>query len=280
VTFNQDAAGLLRDCAQLLRQQDANPFRVNAYLHAADTLESLEVDARDILQKDGIEGLIKLPTIGRGIAASLAQIAKTGRLPQLDRLRGSTDAEALFQTVPGIGPTLAHKLHEGLHVDTLEALEMAAHDGRLDALKGIGPRRTAAVRAGLAAMLGRATGHRRAAHVVPDASTLLDVDRQYRREAAAKRLPLIAPRRFNPKRTAWLPVMHCEQDDWHFTAMFSNTARAHELNRTNDWVVLYYYDDDHREGQCTVVTETHGPLKGLRVVRGREAECSRRAQRQ
>jgi len=55
--------------------------------------------------------------------------------------------------------------------------------------------------------------------------------------------------------------------------LFSNTARAHELGRTDDWVVVYYYDADHHEGQNTIVTETQGPMKGNRVVRGREAEC-------
>jgi len=38
-------------------------------------------------------------------------------------------------------------------------------------------------------------------------------------------------------------------------------------------VVLYFYDDEHAEGQHTVVTETHGALIGRRVVRGRETEC-------
>jgi hypothetical protein len=55
--------------------------------------------------------------------------------------------------------------------------------------------------------------------------------------------------------------------------LYSNTAQAHQLGRTRDWVVLYFYDDEHTEGQHTVVTETHGPLAGRRVVRGREAEC-------
>jgi len=55
--------------------------------------------------------------------------------------------------------------------------------------------------------------------------------------------------------------------------MYSNTARAHQLKQTRDWVVLFYYDDHHQEGQHTLVTETHGPLLGRRVVRGREAEC-------
>ena len=153
---------MMRDCAELLRQQDANPFRVNAYIRAAQTLETLGEDARDILRDEGVDGLVALPAIGRGLAAAIAEISNTGRLPQLDRLRGSTSPEKLFQSVPGIGPTLAHAIHDSLEVESLEALEIAAHDGRLDAVEGIGSRRAAAVRSGLESLLGRATAARRA----------------------------------------------------------------------------------------------------------------------
>ena len=271
--FNLTAAGIFRKCAEVLRRQDANPFRVNAYLRAAETLETLEKDVRDILTEEGIPGLIELPAIGRGLAAAIDEIARTGRLSQLDRLRGETTPEVLFQTVPGIGPQLAHELHETLHVDTLEALEVAAHDGRLASVSGIGERRAAGIRAGLAALLGRGSAKASARRAVPPVSVLLDVDAAYRQQAAADKLPKIAPKRFNPEGHAWLPIMHTNRGQWHFTVLFSNTARAHELGRTDDWVVIYYYDDDHDEGQNTVVTETKGPLKGLRVVRGREAEC-------
>jgi putative hydrolase len=67
--------------------------------------------------------------------------------------------------------------------------------------------------------------------------------------------------------------MHVTRHGWHFTALFSNTARAHELGRTRDWVVIYFYDEAHHENQHTVVTETRGSLINERVVRGREAEC-------
>jgi hypothetical protein len=103
---------------------------------------------------------------------------------------------------------------------------------------------------------------------------LLDVDREYREGAAAGRLPVVAPRRFNPEGKAWLPILHTSRDGWHFTALFSNTARAHELDRTHDWVIVYFHDNDHREGQRTVVTETHGALHGMRVVRGREKQSA------
>ena len=54
----------------------------------------------------------------------------------------------------------------------------------------------------------------------------------------------------------------------------ADTARAHQLNRISDWVVIYASDDRHAEQQCTVVTETRGPLRGQRVVRGREPACA------
>jgi len=179
--------------------------------------------------------------------------------------------------VPGLGHRLAERIHEELHIDTLEALELAAHDGRLESVPGVGPRRAAAIRASLQTMLSRSRPHRTGtttgAIAEPPVAMLLDVDREYRERAAAGELPTIAPRRFNPSGEAWLPVLHAVRDPWHFTALFSNTAQAHQLGRTRDWVVLYCYDHEHAEGQHTVVTETHGALAGLRVVRGRESEC-------
>ena len=88
-----------------------------------------------------------------------------------------------------------------------------------------------------------------------------------------KALRKIAPKRFNPNAEAWLPILHTSRDKWHFTALFSNTARAHELRKVQDWVVIYFHSDSGGEAQRTIVTETRGPLAGQRVVRGREREC-------
>jgi hypothetical protein len=52
----------------------------------------------------------------------------------------------------------------------------------------------------------------------------------------------------------------------------SNTARAHELGKTGDWVVLYY-DGGQGERHCTIITSQFGRLKGHRIVHGREDEC-------
>jgi hypothetical protein len=109
----------------------------------------------------------------------------------------------------------------------------------------------------------------------PSVEILLAIDREYREKAQAGALRMIAPKRMNPEGKAWLPVLHTRYGPWHFTALFSNTERAHELHRTHDWVVIYFSDPDGEEGQFTVVTERRGTLAGERVVRGREPECAR-----
>ncbi len=285
--INAACAEKLREAAALLEAQGANPFRVAAYRRAADTLRSLPGDIGLVIEHEGAEGLEALPGIGRGIARALVEMWRTGRWVQLERLRGSADPVQLFTLLPGLGHRLAERIHDDLHVDTLEALEVAAHDGRLEKVAGVGPRRAAAIRASLQVMLARGRARRGvtagsttmsdaanlAVTAQPPVAELLAVDRLYREKAARGELPTIAPRRFNPAGEAWLPVLHVTRDGWHYTALHSNTALAHELDRTRDWVVLFFYDDDHVEGQHTIVTETHGPLTGRRVVRGREAEC-------
>jgi hypothetical protein len=278
---NALCAERLREAADLLEAQGANPFRVSAYRRAADTVRDLPEDIAALIERDGLEGLDALPGIGRGIASALLEMTRTGRWMQLERLRGSADPVQLFTVVPGLGHRLAERIHDELHIDTLEALELAAHDGRLETVPGVGPRRAAAIRSSLQSMLARGRARRApvasaakpGTHGGPPVAMLLEVDREYREKASAGTLPTIAPKRFNPSGTAWLPVLHTVRGEWHFTALFSNTAQAHQLNRTHDWVVLYFYDDEHAEGQHTVVTETHGALTGRRVVRGREAEC-------
>lgn len=270
---NAQIADRLRLMAELREQQGDNGFRVGAYRRAASTIDELEEPVDALLQREGRTGLVALPNIGEGIASAIIEMVATGRWAQLDRISGSLDPLHLFQTIPGIGPKLAERLQDTLGIDTLEQLEIAAHDGRLEAAPGVGRRRAAAIRMALNDRLGRRRV-RRLSEATPPVSLLLAVDADYRRAVEAGQLHKIAPKRFNPTGEAWLPIMHEDHLRWRFTALYSNTARAHELGKSQDWVVLYFHTDSSPESQCTVVTETHGPLKGRRVVRGRESECA------
>lgn len=273
-TPNAHVATRLEQVAQLLAEQGANPYRVEAYRRAAATLRAVPVPVSEILRSKGMEGLERLPSIESSLARAIRDLATTGRLPMLERMRGESDPLSLLASVPGVGEKLAERLHYGLGIGTLEDLEAAAHDGRLENFAGIGPKRLAGIRDALGTRSGRV---RRPAPATapedPPIEEVLSVDREYRVKGLRGDLALIAPRRFNPARKAWLPVLHTTRGERFYTALFSNTARAHRFGRTHDWVVLYV-DGGREERQFTVITALRGAFKGKRIVRGREVECA------
>lgn len=283
---NAEIAEMLERIADLLEVQDAGPHRLRAYRNAARLVRARPDPVAAIAEEGGPEGLEQLPGIGRSLARTIAEFVRSGRVVFLDRLEGQVSPADLFATVPGIGDELAHRIESVLGIETLEDLEAAAVDGRLQTVPGFGPRRVRGIREALGHLLRFASQRRRRrwqqigldgtreeppAEERPPVELLLALDREYREQARRGELRKITPRRFNPERRAWLPILHVERAGWSLTALFSNTARAHELGRTDDWVVVYY-ERDGLEGQCTIVTERSGPVQGRRVVRGREAE--------
>lgn len=276
---NAEIAETFERIADLLEAQRASVYRVRAYRAGARTVRSADKPVAEMVDDEPPHALEDLPAIGKSLAAVIREYVTTGRSSMLERIEGETSPADLFATVPGIGEELAERIEHELHLETLEDLEAAAHDGRLDALPGFGPRRVRGVQETLGHLLRHASS-RRARSVDrksiddrPSISALLETDRLYKEQSGMGKLRMIAPRRFNPERRAWLPVLHCEVDGWSMTAMFSNTARAHQLGRTGEWVVVYF-ERDGIEGQCTIVNEHSGALKGKRVVRGRESECA------
>lgn len=276
---NAAVADLLEEAADLLEEQTANPFRIQAYRAAAQLLREMSKSVYEILRTEGLDGLERFPGIGQSLARSIEQLTLTGRFGLLDRLRGRREPERLFMTVAGIGPGLAGEIHEQLGIESLQDLEIAAYDGRLATVPGMGQKRLRSVREALAGRFRRrpqTPEHRGAENKKqnePEVSELLDVDTEYRQKAEKHRLPLIAPKRFNPTAEAWLPVLHTERAGHQYTALYSNTARAHELGTVRDWVVIYR-DDHAGQGQWTVVTGRFGQTAGKRIVRGRERECA------
>jgi len=196
-TMNDFIAERLLEAADLLAGQQDNPFRVAAYRRAAESVKGLDLDLETILNEGGVEALDRIPNVGKGIAASIAEMARTGRWAYLQRLRGSAEPEDLFCSIPGVGPKLAKRLHDELHVETLEQLEAALVESK--AARGVGRRRATMIKSGLDHLLARirpATGR---TSEEPPVDVLLDVDREYRDKAARDLLPRIAPRRSNPE---------------------------------------------------------------------------------
>lgn len=274
---NAEIARKLDEVAQLLDGPSVNPHRVRAYRRGAELVHRLERPVTELIREGGIGVLQSMRGIGPRLASAIATLVETGRLPMLDRLRRDVGPSALLLTVPGIGRATAGRLVDELGIVTLEELETAAHDGRLANVLGLPLKTLQRVMDCLAARLARVK-ERVCDPDLPDppVEELLDVDREYRARAREGSLRTIMPRRFNPLKLSWMPILRTRRGEREYTALFSNTARAHQLEATADWVIIYYQVGEGCGGrQCTVVTETSGELAGRRVIRGREDVCAR-----
>jgi DNA polymerase (family 10) len=271
---NAEVASMLEEIARLLDERGESPYRVSAYRNAALTARRQTDSLAGIYERDGAVGLERLEGIGDSLSGTIGEMFRRGRSRRLDRLRREQTQRDPMTTLPSIGPRLAQRIRGELGIDSLEELQRAATDGRLRRVPGLGRKRVQAIHDHLARRFPLASRPQpRASHVGrPSVSLLLELDREYRARAASGRLPRVAPKRFNPAAVRWLPILRAARDGGRFVVHFANTARSHELAREHDWVVIRRLDKPAYDA-WTVVTARSGPLRGRRVVRGREREC-------
>ena len=135
---NIDYARVLEEIADLLEIQGANPFRVRAYRNGARTVETLSQPVESILTDEEAR-LEDLPGIGKGVAAKIRELYEMGKLEFLDELRQEVPGSLVeVMRIPGLGPKRARQLWDGLEITSVDELEEAARDGRLEDLPGFG----------------------------------------------------------------------------------------------------------------------------------------------
>ena len=136
---NSQIALKLERLADLLDLEDANPHRVRAYRRAARTVAAWTEEIGDLLRRG--EDLRALPGVGDRLAAVIAQLARTGSLPELDRLERQRDRglEELL-AVPHVSPRRARVLRRSLGIQGVSDLREAARAGRLRRVPGFGRR--------------------------------------------------------------------------------------------------------------------------------------------
>ena len=79
---NAHIADMLDEVADLRDQQDANPYRVRSYRRAAATIRDLDEPASSIFEREGVDGLKRLPGIGERLAGAIRDILESGKRGQ------------------------------------------------------------------------------------------------------------------------------------------------------------------------------------------------------
>ncbi|HKY10802.1 MAG TPA: DNA polymerase/3'-5' exonuclease PolX [Nitrososphaera sp.] len=137
---NSDVAKAMRDLGFLTEMMEEDPnvqFRARAYYRAADTISSLQENVIDIYGRQGVNGLLEIPAVGKAIASKIEEYLKGGKIQHLEELKAKVpiDIDELYG-IEGIGPKTIKMFYDKLQIKNLADLEKAATEGKLKTLPG------------------------------------------------------------------------------------------------------------------------------------------------
>jgi len=133
---NQLVTDILYQIADLLDLKGEIFFKTRAYRIAAQTIEVLDEDIEVVAKENRLR---EIPGVGEALAKKIKEIAETGRLEYLDRLKKEIPEELLkMLNISGLGPKKVSSLYQNLGIKTIEALRQACLDGKLRDLEGFG----------------------------------------------------------------------------------------------------------------------------------------------
>jgi DNA polymerase (family 10) len=142
---NREIAAILFNISSILDTQHGNPYRIRAYRRAARNLLRMR---EPVAERVAAGKPLGLPRLGKSLAAKISTLASKDALPFYDALCDELPAEErqlLKLKVPGLGPTIAARIHRDLGSTDPVSLRRAVAAGKLQKVWGIGPKRTAAI---------------------------------------------------------------------------------------------------------------------------------------
>jgi DNA polymerase (family 10) len=130
------AIELLRNVAALLEYRGENSFKVRAYENAARALAGEAATFEELVEPKRLE---QVRGIGKAIAELLREYAQSGTSRYYEELSQDTPTGiAQLLKVPKLGIKKIKLLHDRLGVNTIEDLERAAREGKIEELPGFG----------------------------------------------------------------------------------------------------------------------------------------------
>lgn len=137
-TTNQEVAKILMEMAALYEMNEVE-FKPRAYEKAALNVEVFGEDIDELFKKGGEHALKKIPGVGEGIAAHIAEFLSKGHFKEYERLRKKAPVDiAGLTAVEGVGPRMVKTLWEKLKIHNIAELEKAARAGKIRKLAHFG----------------------------------------------------------------------------------------------------------------------------------------------
>jgi DNA polymerase (family X) len=152
---NAEIANILRKISFLLEMEtggksDGNNktinFKSRAYNRAADQIENLSLNMEMLYRSEGIDGLLKMPSIGKAIASKVEEYLKTGEIQYYNQLKSNFPLNLdEFLGLEGIDPKTLKLIYDKLKVKNLGDLQKAASGGKIRTIDGFSQKKEEAI---------------------------------------------------------------------------------------------------------------------------------------
>ncbi len=148
---NAEIANILRKISFLLEMETNKnnnilSFKNKAYSKAADQIENLSINIEILYRTEGIEGLLKIPSIGKAIASKIEEYLKTDEIQYYNQLKSELPINIdEFLGLEGIGPKTLKLIYDKLKVKNLDELEKAATEGAIRTITGFSQKKEDAI---------------------------------------------------------------------------------------------------------------------------------------
>src|SRR6266480_3835299 len=134
-TGNDAIAKVLDEIGDLIELKGENVFRAVTYRAAARSIRDLREPLTKLVEERRLK---EIPKVGTSVGEAIEQIVATGRSKRHEELQAAVPPGLLtLLRVPGVGPATARTIYDHLKITTIEELEEAATEHRLQQLPKI-----------------------------------------------------------------------------------------------------------------------------------------------
>ncbi|MGZ4835774.1 MAG: DNA polymerase/3'-5' exonuclease PolX [Terriglobales bacterium] len=127
---NKAIANVFYETADLMEINGDDSFRIRSYRRAAEALEGLPQQVSGLI--DEPKKLLEIPGIGKGMAANIQELCRSGKLgPHQELLVKYRPSMLELLKIQGLGPKTIALLWSAFQVSDLAAVEKLAREGKL-----------------------------------------------------------------------------------------------------------------------------------------------------
>jgi DNA polymerase (family 10) len=134
---NKSIATVLCDTADLLEIDGADSFRIRSYRNAAQAIENLSEQIRDLIGEP--KKVLAIPGIGKGMLLNLQELFREGRLSmQAELLKKYHPSMLQLLRIQGLGPKTIALIWSAYQICDVDGVEKLAREGKIRELPRMG----------------------------------------------------------------------------------------------------------------------------------------------